>query len=128
MTIEVEGEVNEHGMVIDFKDIKRILKPLVDAWDHATLVAAYDTDLKKAVELLGSKYYELPYDSTSENMCQYAVEFFLKNAGDVLVSQKITRARVRIQETETCYAELEVPIHTAIQQGDGHASQLQAAL
>ncbi len=31
MTVELEGEPDEHGIVIDFQDIKAVIKPLIDA-------------------------------------------------------------------------------------------------
>ena len=107
MRVELEGETGEHGMVIDFKEIKRVLAPLVDAWDHATLVADYDEPLREAVEQLGSKYAVLPFDTTSENMCRYVADYLTTEAADVLQRHGIERVRVRIHETETCYAEHE---------------------
>ncbi len=44
MTVELEGEPDARGMVLDFKHLKRVLKPLVDAWDHAILVAESDAE------------------------------------------------------------------------------------
>ncbi|WP_115373198.1 6-pyruvoyl trahydropterin synthase family protein [Adhaeribacter pallidiroseus] len=38
MIIQIEGTPNAEGILVDFADIKRILTPLIDAWDHATLV------------------------------------------------------------------------------------------
>jgi 6-pyruvoyltetrahydropterin/6-carboxytetrahydropterin synthase len=42
MEASVDGAVDARGMVLDFKVIKRVLKPLVEAWDHAMLVAHDD--------------------------------------------------------------------------------------
>ena len=112
MMVELEGEPDERGMLIDFKDIKRVLKPLVDAWDHATLVADDDALLLQAVELLGSKHFVLPYDSTSENLCRYVTDYLGTHARDTLLEHNVMTIRVRLQETETCYAELEVTVAT----------------
>jgi len=105
MFVEVEGEPDERGMLIDFKAIKQIVKPLVDAWDHATLVADDDAALRDALDALGSKQYVLPYDSTSENLCRYVLDHMIKEGVDVLKAHRVNRLRVRVQETETCYAE-----------------------
>src|SRR5690606_22454273 len=106
MVVELEGEPGPRGMLIDFQDLKRALQPLVDAWDHATLIAADDAALLDAVRALGSRYFVLPYDSTSENLCQYVVDYLGTEAIDVLLLHRINMIRVRIQETETSYADL----------------------
>lgn len=110
MWVEFEGEPDERGMLIDFKEIKSVIKPLVDAWDHATLVAEYDADLMRSVELLNSKHFVLPYDSTSENICRYTADYLCESAFSVLFEHRIRTIRVRVKETETCYGELEVPV------------------
>ncbi len=45
MFVEVEGELDDKGLLMDFKHLKRALMPLIDAWDHSTLVATNDTEL-----------------------------------------------------------------------------------
>ena len=105
MWIELDGEPDKRGMVIDFKDIKEIIKPLVDAWDHAILVDETDHDLLKAIDLLQSKHYTFPYDTSSENMCLYVANYLKRNALELLKAHRITSMVIRVQETETCYAE-----------------------
>ena len=109
--VEVEGPVDEQGMLIDFKIIKKVLKPLIDAWDHATLISKDDAKLKEAViHVLDSKHYILPYDSTAENMCKYVTDYLLKHATEEIIWHKISRITVRINETESCNAELSTMI------------------
>lgn len=113
MWVELSGEVPAQGMFIDFKEIKVVLGPLVDKWDHAILVADNDTQLLAAIDLLASKHYVLPYDTTSENLCQYVADYLLTNAAELLVARNINAIKVKLQETETCFAELEVPVTVA---------------
>jgi 6-pyruvoyltetrahydropterin/6-carboxytetrahydropterin synthase len=94
-------------MLIDFKEVKRVLGPLVDAFDHATLVAESDEELLGVVEATGWKHYVLPFDSTSENLCAYVIDYLGREGGETLREHGVTRIRVRLEETETCYAELE---------------------
>lgn len=110
MEVEVEGTSDARGMVIDFKDIKALLKPLVKAWDHAVLVASSDSKLLEAVELLDSKHFILPFDSTSENLCQFVLDYLGSQGYAQLQALGITTLRVRVQETETCYAERAQPL------------------
>ena len=110
MWVEFSGMSDEKGMLIDFKDIKNVLGSLVDAWDHSVLVGESDEDLLKAVKLLKSKHYILPYDTTSENICQFVMEYLAEHALDLLIEYQISSVGVKLQETETCYAEHEVSI------------------
>ncbi len=110
MMVELEGEPDGRGMLIDFKHVKRLLKPLVDKMDHATLVAADDSALKEAAAALDAKTYELPFDSTAENLCTHVARFLGTRGHDVLTAEGVTTLRVRIWETETCYAEIEKPL------------------
>jgi 6-pyruvoyltetrahydropterin/6-carboxytetrahydropterin synthase len=108
MVVALEGEVDERGIVVDFKDIKRIVKPLVDSWDHATLISEADTDLMQAMKLLNSRYFVLPFDSTCENLCRYVADRL--RLDEKLLELRIRRITVRVHETETSYAEVTVPI------------------
>jgi 6-pyruvoyltetrahydropterin/6-carboxytetrahydropterin synthase len=112
--VELTGEATRQGMFIDFKAIKDVLAPLISAWDHAILVDETDQQLLAAIELLASKHYVLPYDTTSENLCQYVADYLLAQAAQVLAAHDITTIGVKLQETETCYAELTVPVLTSV--------------
>lgn len=127
MWVELTGTPDAQGMVIDFKNIKKVLKSLVDAWDHAVLVAENDGDLLQAIELLKSKHFILPYDTTSENLCQYVTDYLGKEALDVLLQHNISAIRVRVKETETCYAELETPVAAYATNGAVKAAQVSMA-
>ncbi|MEJ8802957.1 6-pyruvoyl trahydropterin synthase family protein [Pontibacter sp. H249] len=110
MWVELSGPAGNNGMLIDFKEIKKVLEPLVQAWDHGVLVAETDVALQQAVALLQSKHYILPYDTTSENICLYVIHYLINEALDVLVQHEVETIYVKLQETETCYAEHEVSI------------------
>lgn len=110
LTVELEGAPDARGMVIDFKEIKRLLKPLIDAWDHATLVAEEDEKLLEAIQLLETKHYVLPFDSTSENLCAFVADYLGTKGFETLSRHGIETIRVHVRETETCYAELERPV------------------
>jgi 6-pyruvoyltetrahydropterin/6-carboxytetrahydropterin synthase len=107
MFVEIEGELDEYGLLMDFKDLKNCLRDLVEAWDHATVVDEKDHELLHVLQEKNWKHFILPYDSTAENMCNYAADYLIENAGERLSERKIHTVRVRISETETCYAETE---------------------
>jgi 6-pyruvoyltetrahydropterin/6-carboxytetrahydropterin synthase len=107
MYVEIEGELDKRGMLMDFKDLKLCLVDLIEAWDHATMVAENDTELRNVVESRDWKHFILPFDTTAENICIYTADYLTRNSSDVLRSHDVTTVRVRVSETETCYAEAE---------------------
>jgi 6-pyruvoyltetrahydropterin/6-carboxytetrahydropterin synthase len=112
MMVEVEGEPTEDtaggpSMLIDFKHVKRLVKPMVEAMDHATIVAASDTALKEAMDALGTKTYEMEVDTTAENLAAHVAERIRDEGRAVLQKHGVETIRVQVWETETCYAEAE---------------------
>lgn len=110
MTVELEGEPDERGMLMDFKILKRILMPLIDQWDHATLIAEGDTLLRDVILQTGWKHVLLPSDTTSENLCRFVAGYLIAEAGEELGQHRVSMVRTRIYETETSYAELETRV------------------
>lgn len=110
MEAMVTGRVDAQGMVIDFQDVKAALKPLVDAWDHATLVAADDREYLDIVRSMGWKHYVLPFDTTAENLARYAADALCANGREALESAGASRVTIRIYETDSCYAEYTRPV------------------
>lgn len=107
MTVELDGAPDERGMLIDFQDVKRILQPLVDAWDHAILVAETDDELRQIVAQTGWKHATLPCDTTAENLAAYVADHLCTEGQACLRERHVDTVRVRLAETETCYAEAE---------------------
>ncbi len=107
MIVELEGEPDARGMVLDFKHLKRALAPLVEAWDHAILVAETDAELLAVAKQTGWKHAVLPFDTTAENLSDYVAGYLCEHAAEMLRTHRIRRVRVRLEETETCYAEAE---------------------
>lgn len=105
MTVEVEGLPNEQGMLMDFKVLKRVLTPLVNAWDHAILVSRDDDELRSIIAQTTWKHYVLPFDSTAENLVTYVADFLVKQLMALEAAQPLTGLRIRLSETDTCYAE-----------------------
>ncbi len=91
-TVEVwvAGSISEEtGMVVDFKRVKNVIDAL---GDHKTILQVGDP----LVEVLErrTEVRVLPYAPTAENLCRYLME-------------SIPHAtRVRVWESEDCYAEL----------------------
>lgn len=91
------------GMVIDFGDLKKIVKEeIVDIFDHATVFNQNTPHVELAAELRDRGHHVIlvPYQPTSENMViDFADKIKLRLPKDIMLHS------LRLQETETSYAE-----------------------
>lgn len=110
VTVSLTGKTNQRGMVVDFQHIKELVKPLIDEWDHAVLIAEYDTELRDLVSALGSRFAMLPVDTTAENMARLIAEFILREGLEKLKGHSIEKIGVAVRETTTSEASLEIPV------------------
>ncbi|WP_378186161.1 6-pyruvoyl tetrahydropterin synthase family protein [Aquimarina sp. W85] len=91
------------GMVIDFGDLKKIVKEEIeDVFDHATVFNKNTPHVELAKELQdrGHNVILLDYQPTSENM---VIDFAKKIQARLPLSIKLFS--LKLQETETSYAE-----------------------
>ena len=79
--VTFEGDLDKSGMIMDFKRMKEILQPVVDKYDHKMF----------SEDNFGT-------NPTAENMC---MDIF-----DMVRNQTMLIKRVRLWETDTCYAEI----------------------
>ena len=93
----------KNGMVIDFKDLKTIVKSeIVDVFDHATVFNQNTPhiDLAKTLSDSGHKVLLVDYQPTSEKM---VIDFAHRIAARL--PSHIKLHNVRLHETATAYAE-----------------------
>jgi 6-pyruvoyltetrahydropterin/6-carboxytetrahydropterin synthase len=93
----------KYGMVIDFSDLKKIVKEeIVDVFDHATVFNKNTPHIELANELSerGHDVILVEYQPTSENM---VIDFAAKIKKRL--PQNINLHSLRLQETETSFAE-----------------------
>jgi 6-pyruvoyltetrahydropterin/6-carboxytetrahydropterin synthase len=91
------------GMVIDFGDLKRIVKEeVVDPFDHATVFNKNSPhiDLARTLEKEGHKVILAAYQPTSENM---VIDFAKRISGRL--PKRMQLHSLRLRETGTAYAE-----------------------
>ncbi len=91
------------GMVIDFTDLKKIVKEeVVDQFDHATVFNQNTPHIELAMELKNRDHHVIlvDYQPTSENM---VIDFAekIKNR----LPQNIALFSLKLQETESSFAE-----------------------
>lgn len=93
----------KYGMVIDFGDLKKIVKSeIVDVFDHATVFNKNTPHIELARELESRDHNVIlvEYQPTSENM---VVDFASKI--NRRLPEHIQLHSLKLQETETSYAE-----------------------
>ena len=101
MIAEFEGRLNENDMIIDFYDIDRIIKPLVEKLDHAFMVNKNDLEVIEFLDKIKSKKLVVDFNSTVENICKFVLDE-IKKAD---LSNNISSVSVRVYETNEDYAE-----------------------
>ena len=99
------------GRVVDFSVIKERVGGWIDSeWDHGFLLAEEDKHGRNALwhftdPDVRQRLFLMPSNPTAENMAA----FLLDKAGELLADTGVAVTRVRVWETENCYADAEVP-------------------
>ena len=96
----VSAEPDDHGMVVDFKLLKELVKTeITDRFDHAFMYdsgSETESELAAFLQSRGLRTVEMPFSTTAENLARY---FFERLSAHVPVSS------VRVFETPTSCAE-----------------------
>jgi len=97
-------ELDEDGMVVDFKKIKDAIAGVIDLLDHRTMLHVDDRSLFADVnnEIVQDSIIWVDFNPTAENMCQYILQFLIIH----LDCSKFHSVAIRIHETCTGDAEL----------------------
>ncbi|MBU2445367.1 MAG: 6-carboxytetrahydropterin synthase [Bacteroidetes bacterium] len=104
--IELEGDIDENGMVIDFYDVNKIVNPIIDELDHSFLCDKADLDLIEALKKLQSQIVLIDYPSTAENISKYLSDKIIKS----ILPKNINKLTVRVFETFDSFAEHSVEL------------------
>lgn len=94
--------VDDLGRVIDFAELKAVLKDWIDEnWDHGFVLSCDDENGIAAIRsVVPTKYFLLPDNPTAENMARYLLETVCPV---LLASYGVDAVRVALWETEeTC--------------------------
>ena len=104
--VTVRGDVkkeNKHikdGMVMDFMDLKSIIKPnIIDKYDHSLVLNANSPHTKLDLSAFDKVYY-LPYQPTSENLVSDFANLIIS-----LLPENVELLKVVLSETTTSFAE-----------------------
>ncbi|HLP17413.1 MAG TPA: 6-carboxytetrahydropterin synthase [Bacteroidota bacterium] len=115
LMVEVEGEPGANGMLVDYTDLKAIVKPMIDRLDHSFMCDESDTRVKDFLESSAMKTVFVPFPTTAENIGTY----LLRHLTDAVMKEKssgsrawdgIKKIRIRVCETASTYAEMEATL------------------
>jgi len=96
--------VDAVGRVIDFSELKKLFKGWLDEnWDHGFVLNKDDENGLAAVKIVEPcRYFELPYNPTSENMATYLLR---EVCPKLLVGKGVTATKVVLWESDESFAE-----------------------
>lgn len=104
MRVELEGDIDDKGMVVDYFDVKATVQPLVDLMDHSFLCAESDEVMRAFFDKNPTlKVNYVAFHSTAENIALYLLGEIKKEFIKFPSVKKIT---VRVFETERTFAEV----------------------
>lgn len=102
--VELNGEPDSNGMVLDYYDMKNIIGPVIDELDHAFMVYSKDTEVIEFLDKINSRKVVVEFQSTAENICLY----LLHKIKETNLPKSIKSIKVKVLETENTYAEEEI--------------------
>ena len=107
MRVDIIGTTDPDGMVLDFYEIDRIVRPYLDAMDHAFVVDSDDKDIIEFLDKHNFKKFIIPHTSTAEHLAMYFIQEFAPKFASY---SNIEHIKVRVFETIDAFAEVEMPI------------------
>jgi 6-pyruvoyltetrahydropterin/6-carboxytetrahydropterin synthase len=102
--IELTGDTDANGMVLDYFDMKTIIEPILDNLDHAFMVYENDYEVMEALEKLNSRKVVVDFETTAENICLY----ILNQIKTSDLPKNVKSIKVRVMETDNSYAEEQI--------------------
>ena len=104
--VELTGEPDSNGMVVDYFDLKKIIGPIIEKLDHSFMVSKNDLEVIETLDKLNSQKVVVDFESTAENICLYLLDE-IKSSN---LPKNIHSIKIRVFETENTYAEDETRI------------------
>ena len=101
--VELEGEPDENGMVVDYYYIEQVVAPLIRRLDHSFVCDAGDRLMIDFLQKAGFKYNIIENYTTAENLAIYAVQEIAPGFRNL---KNLSRLKIRIYETDDVYAEI----------------------
>jgi 6-pyruvoyltetrahydropterin/6-carboxytetrahydropterin synthase len=110
MTVELSGEPDANGMVMDYFDLVSVVEPFIKEIDHSFLCDESDTLVKDFLISSGLKTVFVDFPTTAENIAQW---FFERLSVNFMVLKNIHELSISVSETERTTAEVTGEIRIA---------------
>ena len=107
MIVELEGDLDDNGMIMDYYDLKKLVNPVIEELDHAFMVYEKDKQIIEFLNSVNSKKVIVGFQSTVENICRYILHEIRKQK----LPANVNKLKVRIFESIDDYAEEEVGLN-----------------
>jgi len=104
MFVEITGRLDKNGMIIDFFDLNKIVKPIIEKYDHAFLCWKGDKKVLNFLTKNKMKKVVVDYHSTVENICSDFLDNLTNKLLDIK-NHKFEELTVKIYESPNSYAE-----------------------
>lgn len=104
--VELTGEPDANGMVMDYFDLKKLVMPIVERLDHAFICDTSDTVMVEFFQKNPLKVVYVDFPTTAENIAAYFIREIQKKLQEKIIT--ITALNVRVHETERTFAEVKV--------------------
>lgn len=114
--VELTGEPDNHGMVMDYFDLKKLVTPIVERLDHAFICDTSDTMMVEFFQKNPLKVVYVDFPTTAENIAAYFVREIQKKLQEKMIP--ISSLNVRVHETERTFAEVKVTMSDLEHQGN----------
>ena len=105
MRLEIEGDIDENGMIMDYYEIQKIISPLIDRLDHSFCVDSNDTLMLNFLKENGFKHYIINSTTTAENLAKHILEI-VNHEFQSFSNLKLLK--IRVNETADVFAEIEI--------------------
>lgn len=103
MRIEISGEPDSQGMLMDYFTITKIVDPLLYKLDHSFICDSADLELIEFLEKMQFKHLVIPDYSTAENIAKFIIFELIPHFE---VFENLDCLKLRLYETDDVYAEL----------------------
>ncbi len=107
MILELEGEPDENGMLLDFYKIDEIVKPLLNEYDHAFVMNKNDREVLEFLKNNNFLHVELDFNTTCENIAQHFAQILKEPFSKFMNLHSLS---IRIYETVDAYAETKIQL------------------
>ena len=114
MRVELEGSLDENGMVIDYFDLKEIVEPIVARIDHSFLCDDRDEQMLAFFAINPLKHVVVPFRTTAENITSWMIS---QIAERLTAYPNLTRLSIRLMETERVHAEQSAALDQPTREG-----------